>query len=303
MHLPALADFHRVAAAGSLGQASRDSGRPKATLSRHLRQLEESLGVRLVERGRHALRLTADGRDLYQRTAPLLRDIEEAGRRLADGSREPQGQLRVSAPLLFSDLFGGRLASQFARRHAGVALEWLASDRPFDLVDDALDVVIRVNPRPDSELVGRCFAYDRMLLVAPPDLPLPDADPGDPTPRVPAVAMRHFGDTGTWRFQVDGHAREVRPDYRLHLSTFRMVRAAVRDGIGAGLLPNSLVQEDLADSRLVVWGTYPGRQVELWVLHHSRRLVSPKVSAFVAFLADSFPEHQLRWPAPQENPG
>lgn len=111
MELAALADFHRVAIAGSLSQASRTSGRPKATLSRHIRQLEESLGIRLVERGRQALRLTADGQALYERTHALLRDIEEAGQNLSSGSRQPRGLLRVSAPVLFAHTHGGRLAA------------------------------------------------------------------------------------------------------------------------------------------------------------------------------------------------
>src|SRR5699024_4054681 len=89
----ALADVHLVAAAGSLGRASRESGRPKATLSRQIRQLEESLGVRLVERGEHGLQLTRAGQGLYEETILPLRDIEETGRRLASGQEQLRGLL------------------------------------------------------------------------------------------------------------------------------------------------------------------------------------------------------------------
>src|SRR5699024_3147815 len=111
MRLSALADFHLVATAGSLGRASRESGRPKATLSRHIRQLEESLGVRLVERGRHALSLTSEGQSLYEETYTPLRDIEDTGRRLASGQEQLHGSLRVSAPVLFSETTGARLTA------------------------------------------------------------------------------------------------------------------------------------------------------------------------------------------------
>lgn len=293
MDLSALADFHRVAAAGSLGKASRDSGRPKATLSRRIRHLEESLGVRLVERGRHALRLTAEGQALYQRTHVLLRDIEEVGQNLASGIDRPRGPLRVSAPVLFADTLGGRLAAEFAARYPEVRLHLSASDQHVDLVEEGFDVAIRVNPHPSSELVGRCFAHDAMWIVAPPSLTMPEATDPEAPASVPAVAMTRFGDDTSWQFEANGHPCHLAPDYRLHLSSMAMVRGAVRAGAGAALLPRLLARTDVDSGRLARWGRFPGRTVELWVLHNSRRLVSPKVSAFVAFMVESFPDRQL----------
>jgi DNA-binding transcriptional LysR family regulator len=293
MDLSALADFHRVAAAGSLGKASRDSGRPKATLSRRIRLLEESLGTRLVERGQRAMRLTAEGQALYERTHALLRDIEEVGQDLATGNDRPRGTLRVSAPVLFSNTVGGRLAAGFVARHPDVQVEWVANDRSVDLVDDAFDVAIRVNPRPDSQLVGRCFARDDTLVVAPRVLPMPKAtDPRAPA-SVPAVVMPRFADVDVWDFEVRGRSRWLAPVPRLRLSTLAMAHAAVRAGAGAALLPGSLVRADIAAGILALWGRYPKPATELWVLHNSRRLVSPKVSAFVEFLVESFPERKL----------
>lgn len=293
MNLSALTDFHLVAAAGSLGKASRESGRPKATLSRHIRQLEESLDVRLVERGGRALRLTTEGRALHERTRTLLSDIEDVGRNLASGSDWPRGPLRVSAPVLFSTTLGGRLAAEFATAFPDVRLEWVASDRQHDLVEEGFDVVIRGNPHPDSELVGRCFAHDALLVVAPPSLPMPEASHPEKPASVPAVAMPVLAHITPWHFDRDGKARHLVPDYRLHVSSLGMAHDAVRAGAGAALLPRSQVRQDIASGRLVQWGHYPGRTLQLWVLHNSRRLVSPKVSAFVEFLADSFPTRQL----------
>lgn len=202
-------------------------------------------------------------------------------------------RLRVSAPVLFSDTLGGRLTAEFIRRFPDVHLEWLASDRQIDLVDETIDVAIRVNPRPDSELVGRHFANDVMLVVAPPSLPMPEASTAETPARVPAVAMTGLADIDAWQFEADEQSLHLAPDYRLHLSSLTMVRAAVRAGAGAALLPRSLARTDIAERRLALWGSYPGRKVELWVLHNSRRLVSPKVSAFVEFPVESFPERQL----------
>lgn len=293
MDLSALADFHHVAAAGSLGKASRESGRPKATLSRRIRQLEESLNVRLVERGGHALRLTAEGQSLYERTHALVRDIEEVGRNLASGHDQPRGQLRISAPVLFADTFGGRLTAEFAARYPEVRVALDANDRMVDPVDEGYDVVIRVNPNPQSELVGRCFARDALHIVAPPSLPMPEAtDPENPAP-VPAVAMAQRTDAAAWHVECDGQTHHLVPDYRLLLASLSMVHDAVRAGAGAALLPRSLTHRDINEGRLGLWSHQPERTVELWALHSSRRLVSPKVSAFLEFLVESFPDRQL----------
>lgn len=293
MNLSALADFHRVAAAGSLGRASRESGRPKATLSRRIRQLEESLGVRLVERGGRALRLTAEGEALYKRTHGLLRDIEDVGQNLASGTDRPKGLLRVSAPVLFSHMVGGRLAAEFAARYPDMQLDMVATDRPVDLVDEGFDVAIRVNPHPASELVGRCFARDEQWVVAPPSLSMPDAtDPATPA-SVPAVTMARPPAAEPWHIETGGRPCWLAPDYRLYLSSLLMVHAAVRAGAGAAVLPRSITRRDVAEGRLALWGDFPGDTTELWVLHSSRRLVSPRVSAFVAFLMESFPSRQL----------
>lgn len=294
MDLSALADFHRVVVAGSLGKASRASDRPKATLSRHVRDLEESLGVRLLERGPRALQLTAEGKVLFDRTRGLLLDIEDAGRNLSAASDRPRGWLRVSTPVMFANVWGGRLAAEFVVRYPDVRLEVVASDRYVDLVGEGFDVAIRVNPDPASGLVGRCFARDVMLVVASPSVPMPVWRGSRKTPMVPAIAAAHtVTATELWNFRANGRERRIAPDVRLRLSTLAAARAAVLGGAGVACLPRSLARADIMEGRMLAWGEYVARSVELWVLHTSRRLVSSKVSAFVAFLADSFPTREL----------
>lgn len=293
MNLLALADFQLVAVHGSLSEASRASGRPKATLSRRVRQLEQSLGVRLIERSPRALRLTAEGRALYERTLDPLHDIEEAGQSLVIGSDQPRGLLRVSAPMLFSGTFGGRLTAEFIARHPGVQMEWTASDRLVDLVHDGFDIAIRANPRPDSELVGRCFASDAMQIVAPASLPMPDGGSAKSPAQVSAVTMSRLADLTPWQIRNKGKIRHLLPNFRARLSSLEMTLDAVRAGMGAAVLPRSLTREDEASGRLASWGAYPGRTVQMWVLHSSRRLTSPKVTAFVQFMVESFTSKRL----------
>jgi DNA-binding transcriptional LysR family regulator len=114
MNLQALSDFNLIAAHGGFGRASRLSGRPKATLSRRIAELEQSLGVRLIERGSHNLRLTEEGRALHERTAGPLSEIAEAGEAVVLGASTPRGRLRVSAPVVIAHVAFGRIGARFA---------------------------------------------------------------------------------------------------------------------------------------------------------------------------------------------
>ncbi|HLT90343.1 MAG TPA: LysR substrate-binding domain-containing protein [Woeseiaceae bacterium] len=285
MDLGMLADFNLVASEGGFGQASRVSGRPKATLSRRVMALEESLGVRLFERGARRLKLTEEGRALYERTSALVSEILEVGQCLSEGSFQPRGKLRVSVPLLIGQAMLGELAAEFSRRYPEVELEVVAEDRYVDLVDEGYDVAVRVNPRTDATLVGRRIGGDALVVVAPPGMPRPrPARDGTPT-EVPAVAMTHVADRGPWKVT---DRLEIMPNVRITLSSLLMVRDAVCAGAGVALLPRAVVEGAAADGRLAIWSTVPHRTSEVWVLHASRRLVSTKVTAFVDFLVESF---------------
>jgi len=280
MDLLALADFNLVARHGGFGRAARETGRPKATLSRRVAELEADLGLRLFERGARLLKLTQEGRALYERTGALLAEIDETAAALASGGDRPRGRLRISAPLLFSQTAMGTLAAGFARAYPDVRLEVTTEDRPVDMVEEGYDLVIRVNPDPDESLVGRIFLRDRLVVVAAPEF----ERPLDGTP-VPAV-VRPVGDQAAWR--VAGQP-DIAIDPVLRLSSLVMVRDAVRACVGAGCLPASVVSHDLASGRLVRWGDVAGPEIALWALYPSRRLLSARVSAFLDYLKAAFP--------------
>jgi len=170
MDLLALADFNLVARHGGFGRAARATGRPKATLSRRVAELENSLGLRLLERGARALKLTQEGKALHERTSPLLIEVGETAAAIMSGDREPRGNLRISAPLLFSQLAMGKLAADFLLKYPNVILEVTTEDRAVDMVEEGYDLAIRVNPRSDESLVGRVFMRDRLVIVASPQV-------------------------------------------------------------------------------------------------------------------------------------
>ena len=285
MDLLALADFNLVARHGGFGKAARETGRPKATLSRRVSELEASLQLRLFERGGRALKLTEEGRALFERTGALLTELDEAATAIASGGENPRGRLRISAPLLFSQTAMGKLAAEFAMKYPQIQLEVTTEDRSVDMIEEAYDLVIRVNPSPDESLVGRAFLRDRLVAVASPSL----ARPLDGTP-VPVV-VRASGNRATeWSLRSATGPTSIAVEPILRLSSLPMVRDAVRAGVGAGQLPISLVSHDLAAGRLVHWGDIDAPDIALWALYPSRRLLSARVSAFLEHLRLAFPK-------------
>jgi DNA-binding transcriptional LysR family regulator len=287
-----LTDFNLVAAHGGLGRASRASGQPKATLSRHIAELEDSLGLRLLERGSRSLRLTEEGAALHARTEGLLREIAEAGETIGTGVGRPRGRLRVSAPVLFAHVALGRIAAGFIAAYPEVQLEIIAEDRFVDPIEEGFDVVIRINPAPDDRLIGRCFLHDETLVVASPSIARPSFAPGNAA-RIPAVVQNIVAAGTTWRIRNEAQVADLMPDAVLRLSSLVMVRDAVLAGAGAARLPRSMVAGDLAAGRLSCWGVVEDRPVSAWVLHVSRRLVSSRVTAFISALVAAYPDQRL----------
>jgi DNA-binding transcriptional LysR family regulator len=284
MDLLALTDFNLVARHGGFGRAARATGRPKATLSRRVTELEASLSLRLFERGGRLLKLTEEGRALYERTSALLSEVDETAAAISSGGTTPRGRLRISAPLLFSQIAMGKLAAEFAMKFPAVRLEVTTEDRPVDMIEEGYDLVIRVNPDPDATLVGRAFLRDRLVLVASPGLGLPIDGSA-----VPAVVRESAVKADVWKFSTSTGQSSIAVEPVLNVSSMIMVRDAVRAGLGAARLPISLVSHDLAAGRLTHWGDIDGPEIALWALYPSKRLLSSRVSAFLDHLKAAFP--------------
>lgn len=287
MDLSDLGDFLLVAASGGLGKASRASGTPKATLSRRISSLEEQLGVRLVERSARGLMLTEAGQLLANRIEAPMSEVAEAMTATREGLATPRGRLRVAAPVLFSQLAMGRIGAEFSAAYPEVSIEVVAEDRIVDLVEEQFDVVIRINPSPDSSLVGRCFAKDRLVVVAAPGIPMPE--PGA-VRQVPGIVASSYQPA---HWNLDQGRLILEPIPRLRFSSFLMIRDAALAGGGVALIPQSIAWNQLARGDLVQWGVVTGAEPALWVLHTSRRLAAPKVRAFVDFICARYPDMSL----------
>src|SRR4051794_20003325 len=155
MDLNAVRDFLIVAEHGSYAEAGRVLGLPKSTLSRRVAALEQSLGVRLMERNSRRLRLTPEGDELRERAASLVTALADLEEQVRPGNAPLKGRLRISVPVLLGYTVLGRIAARFAAAHPEVVLEAVVDDRKVDLLREGFDAAVRVNPTPDSLLSGR----------------------------------------------------------------------------------------------------------------------------------------------------
>jgi DNA-binding transcriptional LysR family regulator len=247
-----------------------------------VRELEDNLGVRLIERGARPFRLTEEGATLHAEAHAMLGRIEDVAEGLVVRAGAPRGALRVSAPVLFAHRGLGRLAARFAMNYPAVRLEVVVDDRFVDPLKEGFDVVIRANPAPSTELAGRCFLRDRLVVAAAPSLTEP-ADGGS----VPAIVLGN-AQMAAWRLTSEGQTKTMLPREVVRLSSMALIYDAVREGIGAAMMPASLIRDDVASGALTTWGEVDGRSIEVWALYPPQRHVAGKVSAFVGMLVDHF---------------
>jgi len=283
--------FCTVAACGGFSPAARRLCVVTSSVARLVDALEARLGAVLLNRSTRSVTLTDAGRTYYEEALRILDRLDAADDAAADGTA---GVLRVAAPVTFSTLYVAPILPALRARHPRLTLDLLLSDAPANLVDDAIDVAIRIGSvDPQANLVARRLgAHDRVLCASPAYLAAHGA------PATPAALADHdclqftFGaGRRTWRLQVDGAAaHDVDVRGVLHVNNSEMLRQAALGGMGIAMLARWLVQRDLRAGTLVQvlpgYRVNPGpMDVGLYALYPASRRNSPKIRAFVDLLA------------------
>ena len=286
--------FAKVADFGSYTAAAKALGLQTSKLSRRIAALETELGVRLINRTTRRLSLTEAGKTFHRHCLALLDEAQAAKDAMSHILASPQGLVRLSCP---TGLLQGGVADIFARfliQHPRVRIALDATNRPIDVVEEGLDIAMRVRKPPleDSDLVMRVFGPDEMILVASPELialhgePQTLADIG----RMPTLAMASADGHSTWRFLgVDGEPAELTHAPRLCTDDLFTLRRAALQGIGAVLIPRLLVANDLAGGTLI--RMLPSLKAHTGIMHAvfaSRRGMVPAVRSLLDFLAEEF---------------
>jgi DNA-binding transcriptional LysR family regulator len=284
--------FVDVVTHGGFAAAGRMLGTPKSTLSRRLAALETRLGVRLIERSTRRFRVTEVGAAFFERCRLVLLEAEQAEAVVAEARGEPRGLVRCSCPVGLVETLAPAFAG-FMARHPLVRLQILAVDRAVDLIDERIDVALRVRATltADAALTMRTLGRSHRILVTGPKLAAACAsgDIADLAGLPTLSATEQMGEL-SWALTGPGGAvRDIRHEPRMTCGDFLALREAAAAGLGVALLPDHACRADLASGRLM-W-VFPDWRTEDATVHlvfTTRRGLPPAVRAFIDHLAAVF---------------
>ena len=285
--------FAKVVDFGSYTAAAKALGLQTSKLSRRIAALETELGVRLINRTTRRLSLTEAGKTFHRHCLALLDEAQAAKDAMTQLLGSPQGLVRISCP---TGLLQGGVADVLARflaKHPRVRVALDATNRPVDVVDEGLDVALRVRKPPleDSDLAMRAFGPDEMILVAHPELIAAHGEPRtlEDIARMPTLSMASADERATWRFLgVDGEPAELTHSPRLRTDDLFTLRRAALLGIGAVLVPRLIVAKDLERGALI--RLLPSLKAHVGIVHAvfpSRRGMIPAVRALLDLLSET----------------
>jgi len=283
--------FVRVVDAGSISAAADRMDTAKSAVSRRLGELENRLGVRLLNRTTRSLSLTEAGGTFYQRCNDVLANVADAERSVATATTEIQGALRVAAPLSFGLAHLGPAINDFLLEHPGVTFDLDFNDRQIDLVEEGFDVAIRIAKLPDSSLVARRLTPIRHLICASPDYWNEHGRPREPDDLKRHHALRYTNARQrAWAWtNPEGARGSVTMPVRLAANNGKYLARAATAGFGVVRTPAFIVCDEIESGALepVLTGFRWG-DLDAYAVYPRTRHLSRRVRAFIDFLAERF---------------
>lgn len=296
--LLAMRVFATVVEVGSFARAAEQLHLSATAVSRHVAELERHLGAQLLQRSTRRLNLTESGANYYDRCRLILADVDEAEAQLATSESQPRGVLRMSLPHSFGLRYIAPLIPEFCLRYPELQLELGFSDRIVDLVEEGVDMAVRITSELKTSLVARKLASARMVCCAAPAYierfgsPLTPEDLREHN----CLTYSYASAANAWTFLRDGREISVAVKGRLRANSGDMSRHAATAGLGVALLPTFLVCDELREGRLLpllVDYALPEIGVHAVYLPGARR--SARIRAIVEFLWDALGQGHSPW--------
>ncbi|KAB0680060.1 LysR family transcriptional regulator [Aureimonas leprariae] len=273
--------------------AARKTGRSKALLSKYVRELEDELGVLLVNRTTRQIALTAAGEVYHARASALLAELDHLNEDAREATGEARGKIRISAARTFGDAELGRCLVDFAAAHPAISLDIHLDDNFVDLLNEGFDVAVRMTRLGDSAMIARKLAELSFRLCASPTLIERVGTPKHPSELagLPAVIDTNSRMLSNWGFRdpADGSPIAISVSGQFLANSPVAVREAVRAGLGFSVIPEFVVRDDLASGRLVsVLEPFMPQEAGIYAVFPHRRHLPTRVRLFVDFLAAWF---------------
>ncbi len=284
-----VAVFVNVVDEGSFTAAADKLNLSRPVVSKYISRLEERLGARLLNRTTRRLSLTEAGRIFYDRSRVGLQEIEEAQLEISRLQESPRGVLRVNSPMSFGIAHLAPLVAEFTTRYPDVSVDMNLDDRQVDVVEEGYDVSVRIAEMPDSSLVARRVAACRHAVVASPSYLQKHG-----TPRTPddlrehnILSFSYQASANVWHFIGPDHKPVAVPvTGTVQMNNSLALRNALLGGVGIMRTPTFVVGNDIQQQRLIrLLPKFQAPEVSIFLVYPQRRHLSPKVRAFVDFIA------------------
>jgi DNA-binding transcriptional LysR family regulator len=287
----ALRVFAQVVETGSFARASERLDLSTSAVSRHIAELETRLRTRLLNRTTRRVSLTESGRALYERAVQLLSDLEEAEQEAMRASVVPRGTIRMTTSVNFGVRHVAPVIAAFLAKHREVRFDVSLSDRIVDLVEEGIDLAIRIGAPGSENVVARKLGETRLVPCASPQYLAAHG-----APRTPAELEKHHCFTyeylsprNLWRFRdAAGVEHSVRVSGALHSNNGDLLAEVAARGAGIAFEPAFIVGPDVRAGRLVpLLQDYVALPLPIYAVYPSRKHLSAKVRVFVDFLLES----------------
>ena len=291
-HASEMAAFVRVVDSNGFSAAASALGLSPSAVSKLVTRLETRLGVRLLQRTTRALHLTQEGEIFYAAAKRIVGEIEALENQIAGESGTPSGVLRVTTSLAFATHQLAPVLSEFLARYPLVQFELLPTDRVIDMVDEGIDVAIRIGRLADTSFMARKIGEDKRLICAAPSYLARHGTPQRPEDlaRHSCIVSRDHAYLNRWPFKVDGQIIEIDVRGRVAVTEGEAQMQLALQGIGIVRLTRLTLAQAIRDGALVpLLGAFSAEEaVAIHAVYPHRRHLAPKVPAFVNFLIEKF---------------
>jgi DNA-binding transcriptional LysR family regulator len=282
--------FVSVVEAGGFSEAARRLKVSKALISKQVGQLEDSLGVRLLHRTTRKVSPSSNGRAYYEQCRPLLEELNALDASLRSRDRDLLGELRITAPTTYAELHVMPVISHYAKAYPQVRITLDLTDRFVNLVEERIDLAIRIGKLEESSLVSRRIGETRMYLCASPHYLRDNGEPQQLAELMahPCIIDSNHPEGNLWRLRDAEGEQLIRVDDQIQVNNAGAARELVVSGNGIGLLPSFAVDADIANGRLQrVLPAYSTDAIGIYALYLHRKHLSPKVRSLLDMLVGS----------------
>lgn len=290
--LNALLIFAKVVEAKSFSEAARRLGMPTSTVSRKVAELEDQLGVRLLERSTRQLRLTDSGAEVLEHAQKSVEVSEAIDSLVSNKLTEVKGTLRLSAPPSIADSVLSPLVTAFQASYPNVSVHVFITDRLVDLIAERIDLAFRVGPLKDSALVAKKILRYRHQLVANPKYIASIKEPREPNDLLNCrlLAFSLWNEMNSWTFTNGGRKESITFNPYIAMNDYAGLATALVSGAGIGDLPPIVAPSLLKEGKLVeVMAKWHFASVDVSVVHLGNRHISRPVRLFKEFAAQMAP--------------